>query len=134
MLALSVHNTSLSPSPLASAFLFLLLSFSFPSPFLLLSFSFPSPHTCFLYLFLPLFLPSLSLSLPSLHPLSSLLPPSQNHIDVCVYRAVVCPNKGCEAVLPYHQLESHEQNCSFRRVTCEHCHTEITISQLEVRR
>ena len=64
---------------------------------------------------------------------SSLLPPSQNHIDACVFRAVTCPNKGCKAVLPYHQLESHEQNCSFRRVTCEHCHTEITISELEVK-
>ena len=67
-------------------------------------------------------------------PCTSLLPSSQNHIDVCVYRAVACPNKGCEAVLPYHQLESHERNCSFRRVTCEHCDTEITISQLEVRK
>ena len=85
------------------------LSFFFPSCFCLLSSSIPSPF----FLLLPL---------------------SQNHIDVCVYRAVTCPNKECEAVLPYHQLESHEQNCSFRRVTCEHCHTEITISQLEVRK
>ena len=64
----------------------------------------------------------------------SFFPPSQDHIDVCVYRAVMCPNKGCEAVLPYNQLESHEQNCSFKRVTCEHCDTEIISSELEVRK
>ena len=46
----------------------------------------------------------------------------------------MCPNKGCEAVLPYNQLESHKQNCSFRRVMCEHCNIEITISQLKVRK
>ena len=109
VLALSVHNTSLSPSPL------FLSSFTIPPPF-------PSPFLSSSFLLSPLSLPP------------SLLLPSQNHIDVCVFRAVVCPNKGCEAVLPYHQLESHEQNCSFRRVSCEHCHIEITISQLEVRR
>ena len=37
-------------------------------------------------------------------------------------------------VLPYNQLESHKQTCPFRRVTCEHCNTEVTISQLEVRK
>ena len=62
------------------------------------------------------------------------LPPSQDHIDVCVYQAVTCPHKGCGMVLPYNQLESHELTCPFRRVICEHCNTELTISQLEVRR
>ena len=63
-----------------------------------------------------------------------LFPSIQNHIDVCVYRAVTCSNKECEVVLPYNQLESHELTCSFRRVMCEHCDIEITIGQLEVRK
>ena len=112
-LALCMHNTSLLLP------LLLLPSLTFPPSFL---FSSLPPSFLLHTHLLPLFL------------LSSSLPPSQNHIGVCVYRVVTCPNKGCEAVLPYNQLESHEQNCSFRRVTCEHCHIEITISQLEVRK
>jgi len=35
-------------------------------------------------------------------------------------------------VLPFNQLESHQQTCQFRRVTCEHCNTETSVSQQEV--
>ena len=60
-------------------------------------------------------------------------PPSQNHIEECIYRAVTCSNKECGVVLPYNQLESHEQTCPFRRVMCEYCDIEIILSQFEVR-
>jgi len=52
--------------------------------------------------------------------------------DECVFRTVKCPNKECEVVLLFNQLESHQQTCQFRRVTCGYCNTEIRISQQEV--
>ena len=66
--------------------------------------------------------------------LLSLPPPlsqshTQNHTDECVFRTVKCPNKECEVVLLFKQLESHQQTCQFRRVTCEHCNTETSVSQ-----
>ena len=91
---------------------------------------------------LPAFLLSPSLTIPSLPNPS--LPPSfpqctlthailsQNHTDECVFRTVKCPNEECEVVLPFNQLESHQQTCQFRRVTCEHCNTETSVSQQEV--
>ena len=59
---------------------------------------------------------------------------SQKHINVCVYRTVNCPHKGCEMVLPFNQLASHRQACQFKRVACEYCKTETAISQQEVRK
>jgi len=55
----------------------------------------------------------------------------ENHVDVCKYHTVSCLHRGCEVVLPYNRLESHQQACQFRRVTCEYCKTEISISQLK---
>ncbi|PVD37606.1 hypothetical protein C0Q70_00202 [Pomacea canaliculata] len=54
---------------------------------------------------------------------------TDTHIKVCPMEQIDCPIN-CGAHFPRGQLESHQECCPQRRVTCSHCEQEVIFSQL----
>lgn len=55
---------------------------------------------------------------------------THHEAKVCEFRVINCPNEDCDVKLPAMQFQSHQEECSFRLISCEKCSLQFKIASL----
>ena len=56
----------------------------------------------------------------------------ETHTSQCPHKGVVCPNEGCGQTIAAAKLDLHLQECQFRLVECDYCHSMLPHQEVSV--
>ena len=59
----------------------------------------------------------------------------KKHQSGCLFKVIKCPNSGCTKMLSKRYMKIHKtMQCSWRKVSCEHCQESVIMNQKQVRK